>query len=309
VTEHDDHHDDREERAILAALGWLEGSPDETPAAPDDGGDADAALRRLSVETLGLLPWALDPEAPRAGARERLLAALPERPESPASPSPSVRLFAPTPPPAEARTEPGPAAGRRSRASALAAVFVAAAIGLAGVAGWLWLELGETREHLAEAESALAGSEADRSELAGLVASQEAALRRRAGMEKFLAAASTSGVEICPLRPVGDPALHPEAFAVLYMPPGSGKWYLVASNLRPGDQGVYKVWLNTPDGPVPVGRLDAGEDSALEFQLPPDVDERHELMLSIVVTLEPEPESPAPEGPTILFGDEKLQIL
>jgi hypothetical protein len=308
VTEHDDHYDDREERAILAALGWLEGDDVRAPEEPGGATEADATLRRLAVETLGLLPFALDPEAPRAGARERLLAALPgrsARTESPERSGASVHPIASPAPKAEAP----PSAGRRSWVFALAAVFVAAAIGLVGVAGWLWLELDEARQHLADARSALAGAEADRSELADRLASQEAALRQRAGMEKFVAAASTSGVEICPLRPVGDPALHPEAFAVLYMPPGSGEWYLVASNLRPGDQGVYKVWLNTPEGPVPVGRLDAGEDSTLEFQLPPDVDARHDLMLSIVVTLEAEPESQAPAGPTILFGDEKMQIL
>ena len=300
---------DREDRAILAALEWLEGGdPVDGDAAPGTGAsgpeaEADATLRRLSVETLGLLPWALEPETPSAGARERLLAALPAAPAAAGNPAASVR-------PIDSGRRPAAAPARRSWAGWLAAALVVAALGLAAVAGWLWLELGETRETLAAARGALTEAEADRGELAERLAAQEAQLRRRAGMEKFLAAASTAGVEICPLRPVGDPALHPEAFAVLYMPPGSGKWYLVASNLEPGDRGTYKVWLNTPDGPVFVGRLDAAEESTLEFQLPPDVDARHELMLSIVVTLEPEDgaETPAPAGPMVLFGDEVMRI-
>lgn len=313
-TNRDDRHD-REERAILAALERLEGDPAQQgaasgPGASEPASEPDATLRRLSVETLGLLPWALEPETPSAGARERLLAALSLAPaaEVSAPVRPIGSASRPSEPPAPASA---PAPARRSWAGWLAAALVVAALGLAGVAGWLWLELGETRETLAAARGALTESETGRSELAERLAAQEAQLRRRAGMEKFLAAASTAGVEICPLRPVGDPALHPEAFAVLYMPPGSGKWYLVASNLRPGDQGTYKVWLNTPDGPVFVGRLDAGEESTLEFQLPPDVDARHELMLSIIVTLEPEDgeESPAPAGPMVLFGDEKLTVL
>ena len=92
------------------------------------------------------------------------------------------------------------------------------------------------------------------------------------------------------------------------MPPGSGQWYLLASNLDPG-QGVYKVWLNTPDGALPVGCSRPGQDSALEFELPPDIDERHDLMLSITVTLEPSPDMPDPSGPMVLFGDEKMTVL
>lgn len=310
-----DDRDDREERAILAALERLEGDPAEGAATPgprlsEAASEADLTLRRLSVETLGLLPWALEPEAPSAGARERLLAALPAAPAAEASVP--VRPIGSARRPAEpAAPDPVPAPSRSAWAGWLAAALVVAALGLTGVAGWLWLELGEARESLAAARGALAESEVGRTELVERLAAQETQLRRRAGMEKFLAAASTAGVKICPLRPVGDPALHPDAFAVLYMPPGSGMWYLVASNLAPGDRGTYRVWLNTPDGPVPVGRLDAGEGAALEFQLPPAIDARHELMLSIVVTLEPEDGegSRTPAGPMVLFGDEKMTIL
>jgi hypothetical protein len=46
VTEHDDHYDDREERAILAALGWLEGDDVRAPEEPGEATEADATLRR-----------------------------------------------------------------------------------------------------------------------------------------------------------------------------------------------------------------------------------------------------------------------
>jgi hypothetical protein len=298
---------DRDDQAILAALAVLEAGDPEVGLAgalrPSAGGasEADVTLRRLYVETLGLLAREA-PEAPAdriAAVKARVMAAVTEGGAAEPVAPPAAEVV----PIAAARATPEPAHPAPRRRSwlaltALAAVFVAAALGLAG---WFYAQLHETQQTLARLET-------ERTRLTERLDRQENLIRRSAGMSDLVTAVSTAGVEICPLRPVGDPALHPKAFAVLYMPPGSGKWYLLASNLEPG-QGVYKVWLNTPAGAVPVGVLGAGQDSALEFELPAEIDERHELMLSITVTLEPSPDMPDPSGPMVLFGDEKMTVL
>jgi hypothetical protein len=301
-------NDEREDRAVLEALALLEAeAPDEAlrapadPGAPADEADARETLRRLYAETLGLLAYVPEPVAPEAGARERLVAALDESPaDAPAlepEPAPSAE---PAPIAEWAAAGPPPRRGGRVAPwlAALAAVLLVAA---AGLAGWLWLEL-------AAARSSLARLETDRTRLAERLDDQEDLIRRAGGSGEFLAAVATPGVEVCPLRPVGDPPMMPRAYAVLYMPPGSGEWYLLASNLEP-DRGVYKVWIHTPDGAVPMGLLQAGKAATLELDLPPALDERHELMLSITVTLEPSPDMPEPSGPMVLLGDEKMTVL
>jgi anti-sigma-K factor RskA len=90
------------------------------------------------------------------------------------------------------------------------------------------------------------------------------------------------------------------------MPPGSGKWYLLASNLEPAE-GVYMVWLDTPGGALPAGVLAAGRESVLELD-PARLGDLSGLT-SITVTVEPSSESPEPQGPMVLYGDEKMTVL
>ena len=300
-------HDEREDRAALEALALLEaeapeealGAPSE-PGAPDDAGET---LRRLYAEALGLLALAPEAAEPAAGARERLLAALAAGAASePASPPEPERTSGAEVTPIAEWAAAGPPPRRGGRAATwLAAVAAVLALAAVGLAGWLWLELAASRASLARLET-------DRARLAERLDAQEDLIRRAGGSGEFLAAVATPGVEVCPLRPVGDPPMMPRAYAVLYMPPGSGEWYLLASNLEP-DQGVYKVWIHTPDGAVPMGLLQAGKAATLELDLPPALDERHDLMLSIAVTLEPSPDMPEPSGPMVLLGDEVMTVL
>ncbi|HEX6201226.1 MAG TPA: anti-sigma factor, partial [Thermoanaerobaculia bacterium] len=275
-------NDEREDRAVLEALALLEAeAPDEAlrapadPGAPADEADARETLRRLYAETLGLLAYAPEPVAPEAGARERLLAALGGSPADTPAPEPEpapTRESSAEPAPIAEWAAAGPPPRRGGRVAPwLAALAAVLLVAVAGLAGWLWLEL-------AAARSSLARLETDRTRLAERLDDQEDLIRRAGGSGEFLAAVATPGVEVCPLRPVGDPPMMPRAYAVLYMPPGSGEWYLLASNLEP-DRGVYKVWIHTPDGAVPMGLLPAGKAATLELDLPPALDERHELML------------------------------
>jgi hypothetical protein len=99
------------------------------------------------------------------------------------------------------------------------------------------------------------------------------------------------------------------------MPPGQESWFLVVSNLRPAAQGVYKVWLSTADGVVPAGEIDMADqvDGRVTVRIPPGVLEDGGVlggkMRSATVTLEPAAGAEVPSGPTVLFGNEKMQVL
>jgi hypothetical protein len=294
-----------DDQAILAALAALEAEAPERALAeelydaPAQGAaDTGDVSRRLSVETLGLLAYAVEPAAVRPEVKGRLMEALPPRtpaageavsaePRSSVVPMVSARA---------AEAPPAALAARRPWWSAVAAVLAVAALGLAG---WLYLQLDHSR-------AALARAELDRAQLTDRLAQQEAQIRKMRGSGNLVAAVATRGVEVCPLRPVGDMA--PGAFAVLYMPPGDDTWYLVASNLEPTATGSYKVWLNTKDGPMPVGVIEPGKEASLTF--PAELAYEHHMQ-SISVTLEPErdAEAPKPSGPQVLYGDEKMQVL
>jgi len=305
----------REDETILAALEALDDEPEagleagrsaEGPQSPREpapagGTEADETLRRLYAETLGLLPYALEPVAPRPAVKEKVLAALPGTAPAgrpPAAESPSSRVV-----PIESGRKEAPApAGTPPRHHAwlsyVAAVVALAALGLAGL---LYLQLQKT-------QSALAEMRLERGQLTDRLNEQEASLHQLREMSELVSAVATKGVEVCPLRPVGDKPMVPNAFAVLYMPPGDEHWYLAASNLTPSGGGIYKVWLNTKDGPMPVGVIQSGNEASLMF--PAKIATDHP-MVSITITLESEEQAkaPMPEGPQVLYGDQKMQVL
>ena len=308
------HDDDRAAEAVLAAL---EGERlDDTPAGDTE---ADETLRRLYLETLGLLAYDAEPAAPRPEVKERLMAALGDRdgeaPPTPPAAVPEGVLPFEHPeraPPAEDRGAPaagggGPASapepaharpGGRSRIwlAALAALFALAAVGLAG---FLWNQLETSR-------AAIAQLERERSRLVEELESRTAAAAETGNLEEVLAVASRPGIEVCPMRPVGADPVVPEASAMVFMPPEGPKWFLVAHGLEPAGEGVYRVWINTPRGAMPAGVLEPGQRSTL--QMPAGLIDPED-MLSVTVTLESEPEARNPDGPMVLFGDQMMQIL
>ncbi len=310
-----------EDRAIEEALEAF-----SAPGAQVDG--ADETLGRLYTETLGLLAYDAEPVAPSAGAKERLLAAL-SAPAgqavasgsaagsaAAADPDPVVVTFGRRPDEPDATPPVETVAGAPSRASnwsawasLVAALFAIAAIGLAG---FLWRELDHSREALARLEQ-------QQQQLVDQLTSETQAQRiladRTGRLGNLISVVSTPGVEICPMRPVGDSPTAPGSFAVLYMPPGQESWYLVVSNLRPAAHGVYKVWLTTADGVVPAGEIDMADqvDGRVTLRIPPGVLEDGDVlggkMRSATVTLEPAAGSESPSGPTVLFGNTKMQVL
>jgi len=281
----------------------------EPPGMGADG--ADETLRRLYVETLGLLAYEAEPIAPPPEVKDRLLAALAAPSTDDANDSSVVLAFGPRED--EAATVPSPIQASPSRwttwASLVAAIFAVAAIGLAG---FLWRELDRSREalvHLEQVQQQLVDRLSAETQAQRILADQTGRLGN------LVSVVSTPGVEICPMRPVGDSPVAPGSFAVLYMPPGQESWFLVVSNLRPAAQGVYKVWLSTAEGVVPAGVIDMADqvDGRVTVRIPPGLLEDGGVlggkMRSATVTLEPAAGAAAPSGPTVLFGNEKMQVL
>lgn len=309
---------DREERAILEALAVLEAEePEEALARLDPGGAGDPdegqeVLRRLYVETLGLMALGEEPVAPADGAKGRLLVAVSEGrglwEDERRRPADVVPLgSAAVEDGAVSRQGRGRASGggapgatprpaRRPGLAALAAGLLAAALGLSGFLG---VELHRTR-------AALDSLQQEHVRLATRLDRQDELVQRAGASAGLLSAVSRPGFELCPLRPVGEEPPVPQAFAVLYMPPESKEWYLVASKLEAAPGGVYTVWLNTPEGPVPAGVLQGGAEASLRF-VPPRLEDRGG-MVSIAVTVEPAPGIEEPSGPVVLYGDERMSI-
>lgn len=286
---------DREDRALQEVLAELDLA--EPVSAPGTGGDdrSQEDLRRLYRETLSLLAYDAEPVEPRPEVEDRLMAALDAHEASEERTEP-----APVPSGRDDRRAPTKAGGA-SWASLAAAVIALLALGLAGV---LWVELDRSREALARLEQ-------EQHELTARLEVGETLARDAGRFEELIQVVSTPGVEICPLRPVGDAPLAPGAFAVLYIPPGSRSLYLVASDLEPAGRGLYKVWFNTPEGARPAGVIEVGEDGLGErttLRIPPGL-MKEGPMLSVTVTLEQSPDVDAPTGPMVLYGEEKMQVL
>ena len=296
----------REDETILAALTNLEGEPETDPGrtgqpGPAGASEVDETLHRLYAETLGLLPYGLEPVAPRPELKARVLAALggevePARPAAPPAKPDASRVV-----PIESRRTAAPAGPPSHRHMWLSALAAAVALAALGVAGLLYMQLQRTQGTLAEMSR-------ERGQLVARVDAQETSLRRLREMGELVSAVATKGVEVCPLRPVGDKPMVPDAFAVLYMPPGDDHWYLAASNLTPSGGGIYKVWLNTKDGPMPVGVIKSGNEASLMFPAKIAID-HHWASITITLESEEQAKAPMPEGPQVLFGNEKMQVL
>jgi hypothetical protein len=274
---------ENEERAILAVLEKLER---EARAAADDEQE-ELRLEREYTEVLGLLPYENEPVPPSAALRSRLLEA--------------VRAEAAIVPIAVQAAPVAPAGSHRERpiASRLAAAaMVVAALGLAGLGGYLAASWQGERARAAAVEAALAqyASEADSSP----------AQREMEALEARFSLVTTPGVEICRLEPRSGGLGERKAQGHLYIAPDHEHWLLTVHGLDPcRGQQAYHVWFVTDDGPVSGGffHVAAGRPSELgSEQMPSGIRE-------VIVTLEPSESSAQPTGPTVLYGDEPEMVL
>lgn len=318
-----DSRDTREETTILAALGELAArepfaGPRTVPGeGPSEVDEVDQTLERLYTEVLGLLPYELDPVEPRPEVRDSLMARLAEVRERQADPARGGAVVpfgtgdgdgtgdATLAAERSAVAEPATPASKKWRLMA----SLAAGVALVALLGALFLGF-----RLGQAETRLARAAVEREalldrldELDELRVSRATLERQLTRLGEAMTVATTRGVEVCALRPMGDDPLQPEAFAVLFMAPESKDWYLNANGLeQPAAGAVYKVWFNTAKGVVDGGVLDPEGRTDLYFGI-----ERlgQEMMLSVAVTLEEDAHADAPRGPMVLYGDDKMQVL
>jgi len=284
-----------EELTILAALDDLERGVDPSAAERPRGDETAETLARLYTEVLGLIPSELDPVAPGAGARDRLLAAIGA---APAVPVPAV-VPVPAQAPASAITEasrpapriaPGPLPRRHSRwPLALAAVL---ALAFAGLSFWLWqLQQGQSTQ-IAQLRREL---EAQRQLAARVGQDSQQARTEMEKMRARFALVTSPSVQVRPLEPVGGGQI--QARGMLFVAADHQHWYLSVEGLEPPKTGeVYKLWWVTKDAVLDAGSLTAQSGEKVQMgsdQMPAGITD-------VVLTLERNPSSNQPDGTEIL---------
>ncbi|HEY3568760.1 MAG TPA: anti-sigma factor [Thermoanaerobaculia bacterium] len=292
-----------EDLTILAALESLERGI-EAPRDAVSLDETSETLSRLYTEVLGLIPYELAPVAPAAGVKTRLMAAIgaEARPAVPmtATAAEPARVAPPVPlqePRASRPAAPPPPAARPARASrwplALAAVL---ALALLGLSAWLYSQVGAQRATIAGLRHQLS-LERVRSE--GAVARVRQLENEGFDLQQNLSLVSSRAVLVSPMRPVARPGqapLQPDAHGTLFVAADHQHWYMSLQGLQPAPAGqVYKLWF-VADHPVSSGSFTArpGEPMALSSQQMPAGTK------GAIVTLESDPNAPAPTGPAIL---------
>lgn len=275
-----------EDRTILAALEALENGGE--PPAPGEATETAETLTRLYTEVMGLVPYGLEPAAPRPEAKVKLLAAI--RGEEAPAPLPKP---APIPRPATSREMPAATAPRvamvpRRRSvwpMALAAMLILA---LSGLSGWLFLRQQRMEETIARLETELA---TERREAEQSVAGMQSAMER---MRVNFSLVTAPAVKVSPLRPA-DP--QNPARGILFVAADNQHWYLAVHDLPPAPQGrKYQLWWDAEEGMSRGGdfNLAAGEKMELYSDSMPAGTR------DVLITLEPDSGAPRPTGPVVL---------
>ncbi len=328
-----------EDHTILAALEALERGLD-APGGPGRPDETAEMLARLYAETLGLIPYELAPVEPTAGLKARLMSRLapeasPETPEVtgddtqpfPAAVVEPVRVAAPAAPVVpvvplrhsqemraqETRAPRMAVAGAASRPVpprrwplALAATL---AFALLGLSLWLYSQLGAQRAALGAQRATIddlrheLSRERSRSE--GAIAKVREIEADSLDLHEKFSLVTSPAVQVSPLRPMGRPPLQPDARGVLFVAADHQHWYMALQGLQPADAGkAYKLWFVAGQGMVSAGSFSAKPGAPVELSskhMPAGT-------RGVLVTLENDPQAPAPAGPQILRAAAFYQI-
>ena len=340
-----------EDQMIVAALEGLERDADPGFSGSRSPGvrgaeshEAAETLARLYTEVLGLIPFELEPVAPSAGSRQRLLSAItgieapavapqpvasevPALAESAPVPeqlAPTVAFPAFTPPPPQAISEqPATPPVREEAPEPFAAVRrppprpvplaarrsyawpLALAAGLFLALGLSgWLYLQQMDQ---QATIARLRSEVREAKLKETQAAQEAERFRSefTTLRTTMTLVTAPAALVGPLRPVG--RLQPDARGALFVAADHQHWHLSIEGLKPAVQGkVYQLWFIADQGPpVNGGTFVATANERVELT--------SEAMppnaKSAMITLETAGGGQSPEGPEVLRAAEMVQIL
>jgi hypothetical protein len=316
-----------EDLTILAALEALERGSDSPGAArPDEISESDT-LVRLYAEVLGLVPFELEPVAPSAESGARLMALIQgdETQPAPAAeagraaqpvaappvtppviapvavssrPSPSQEMRVPRPAPAAAvRRSPSRASSRLPLALAATLAFL-----MLGLSAWLYLQLGQERQTVAQLEQALSR---ERTRADEAVAEARQAQNSQLDLQEKFTLVTSPAVSVSPLRPVGESPLQPGARGVLFVASDHQHWYMTLDGLQPAEKGqAYKLWFIADQGPVSGGSFTAEPGTPLDLSsksMPAGTK-------GVVVTLEEDPQTAVPTGPEILKAAATYEI-
>lgn len=281
MTGSDDALTKLEERLLEDLLDHLEVDPFPEPTEADP----QATLVREYVETLGLMPFEMDPVTPSESVKKRIMQA-----------AEGTR-------PGVARGEdvapmvPMPASGWRRLALPLAA---GVALAMLGVSSWQYTRLQSQSGTIERLASQLSEANKMTAELTESRHELEAAQRK-------LALVTSHGVEICPLQPIRSSQDAGELRGTLFVTANHQSWYLHIDGLEPCPQGrAYQLWFVMSDGSsASGGLLEAKSGTCLEVT----ADGMPVGTIAISVTLEPAGGSSAPSGPEVLYGDELTRIL
>lgn len=330
---------EQEEHSALALLDDIAhgaGQEDTAPVEPPPADEAAEVLRRLYVEGLGLLAYALLPAQPQPATRATLLAHLigdetqevspltigaahaafaaappagaPSSPPGPAGVHGAVDLpgaAGETRAPAEPSAAPGPSQrgaqarpARGGRWSTLLAILFA--LGAAGLGVWVAMlqsEVAYRDTQIRELGTRLA--EVDR-----LKGELEAAAAGLAGLEQRHAFVTAPSTMIFALRPPAG-SLQPTARGSLFVAPDRRHWQLEIRGLRPEpEQQDYQLWFIVDGLPMSGGVFDAqaGKPALLAADTLPAG------MTAIAITLERKGGTASPTSPSLLTGAAPVQI-
>lgn len=285
--------------AVLDGLGRIEG-PDET-SIPEPEDDVERVLRRLYVETTGLLPYGLEPVPVESSLRGRILTSIvgdltQEVPPLRGDVSDvAVPLAAP---PIAASGPPTPFRAARAAAPSRWPARFAVAAGVALVAG-LGLWVAYLRSEVRASEARLAWAERE------WKASAESSREALVALQRSFASVTAPAVTIFPLRcPTGHgPAANARVY--VYVPANRQRWELAVHGLAPEPPGRdYQVWFLVGDRPTSGGCFNVQNGRAI-VSMP----ERAPAgTTGVAVTVEPKGGSPRPTGEMILVAHEPIRL-
>lgn len=271
-----------EERAILEAVDRLNG---------DGSGDAAAApepLVREYTELIALLPYELEPVAPRPEVKQAILAqvASPQKGvddltlvQTKAASEVAVVRF-----PDRREAAPTPVGGGRLRRALLplAAMLAVALVGL----GYLFGRVQEQQRHIARLENDL---------------TQAQALAESFGRQfKMVATIARTAYPLRPTTPQGGEKCSGTVF-VCGM---HQQWLLSVRDLPPAPTGrEYRLWFVTPQGMVDAGTVEIRESRG-SLQAPTMPKGTRGFALS----LEEPGRHGQPEGQIVLVGDKPVTL-
>lgn len=289
---------DREEQ-IISAL--LETDP-LAQSSESDLSEEEQTLERLYIEVMGLLPHAVEPLAPSARAKAKLLDAIGSARVADRQEQPSVASVS-APPAATLRHRPEPRSTHAplARQASRWPLAMAAGIALAmiGLGAMMYLRLQESEDRVARLEERL-----------GQVTQEQVNWREEREAMALVAERfeeiTAPGVEICPLRaPKSSGSSDNGATGVIYM--AASQWWVQVTGLPPSPTDhAYQLWFDTDVGAISGGTFVVAADQQL-IDLAPE--KMPSGMRAIRVTLEPVGGALEPSGPTVLFGDQRMTLL